>query len=224
MSTKAFAPLPAGAPRELVLLCDAIEQLCSGAHIHYGRMQAVARFITDVSLHDDEARSAREAARAAIIADTGALIGTVHRLRLLMQHVPADGEVRLAKRAFEAAVRSLQPARHHLEHLGERIAEIAPTGHGAFGSVSWWHTREGGAIEWVAIIPGTLAVGKGQAVTRVPSLMRGDVDHFWVVVGAAEFDVSDAYWATVHLERRLRAWSHEQQRDGWPALRGWGYH
>jgi hypothetical protein len=75
----------------------------------------------------------------------------------------------------------------------------------------------------MAIVPGTLAVGKGQAVTRVPSRMRGDVDHFWVVLGAAEFNVSDAYWATVDLEKRLRAWSQDQQRDGWPALRAWRY-
>jgi len=223
MPTEVFAAPPADAPRELVLAFDAIEQLCSAAHIHYGRMQAIARFMTDISLHDDETRPARETARAAIIADTGALVGTFQRLRLLTRRLPGDGAMRVARKAFEATVRSLEPARHHLEHLDERIREIAPTGHAAFGSVSWWRRGEGRTIKWMAIVPGTLAVGKGQAVTRVPSRMRGDVDHFWVVLGATEFNVSDAYWATVDLEKRLRAWSQDQQRDGWPALRAWRY-
>jgi hypothetical protein len=223
MPTEVFAAPPPDAPRELFLLFDAIEQLCSAAHIHYGRMQAIARLMTELSLHADETRPAREAARAAIIADTGGLVGTLQRLRLLTRRLPGDSAIRVARKAFEATVRSLQPARHHLEHLDERIPDIAPTGHGAFGSVSWWRMVDSRTMKCVAIIPGTLAVGKGQAVTRVPSCMRGDVDHFWVVLGAAELNVSDAYWATVELEKRLRAWSEEQRRNGWPALRAWRY-
>ena len=223
MPTEVFAAPPPDAPRELFLLFDAIEQLCSAAHIHYGRMQAVARFVTQASLHDDETRPAREAARTAIIADTGGLVGTLQRLRLLTRRLPGDSAIRVAKRAFEATVRSVEPARHHLEHLDERIPEIAPTGHAAFGSVSWWRIGEGRTMEWTAIVPGTLAVGNGQAVTRVPSCMRGVVVHFWVVLGAVEFNVSHVYGATVELEKRLRAWSQEQQRNGWPVLRAWRY-
>ena len=223
MARNLFGQPPENAQRELILLFDAIEQLISMAHLQYGRMQAVARFFSqnpDQSVADE---SARDEAWTAIIADTGGLIGTIQRLRLLVRRLPGSTETKVARKASEATVKHLEQARHHLEHLDDRIPEIAPTGHGAFGSVSWWYLEDNRTRRWMSLAPGTLAVGTDMGVTRVPAEMRSDIDHFWAIIGGLPLEVSEAYLAVVNLERRLGEWAEAQEAQNWPAIQSWRY-
>ncbi len=101
---KPIFPLPIqGASREFTLILDALEHLIGAAHVHYGRMQATARQIVRMRLweiEETELNELRDAARVTIFADTGGLIGTVHRLRLLLRRLPGDADTRLARESI----------------------------------------------------------------------------------------------------------------------------
>lgn len=208
----------------MLILFDAIERLVSYAHLHYTRTRKVGRLISLARMRGEVDIEKEESAWTAIMAETGSLISTIHRIGLLIARLPGDNDIRVARKAFEAAVREVHEVRHHLEHLDERIAEIATTsGQGAFGAISWWYFDPEGK-EGVCTMIAAGPITKGTlVVTKVPSLMRGDVDHFWVLIGGTPIDISDMYWAVATLEKRLRTWGQGQEKDGWPSLPTWRY-
>ena len=220
-----FPPVGVGARRELVLLLDAIEQLIWASRLHYERIQQSA--IRDGALSDQRtaqgegSEAARQGMREtgiAIVADVGALIGTIHRLRLLVNRLPGDPKTRLAKRAFEAEVKELEAARHELEHLDTAILGISQTGQGAFGTVSWLERLGGGLARCVSMFPGTLAKdaqGPAQALRRI----RTRIDHVKARIAGADLNVTEAYIAVTRLEARLREWAESQAEQDWPALK-----
>jgi len=219
-----FPGANAGGRREFVLLLDAIRQLVLATRLHYRRIQEAAIYHGRLSdepetqgAEFDEIQRAKTETHVAIVADVGALIGTIHRLRSLVKRLPGGKETRLAKRAFVAEVKDLEEARHQLEHLDTAIAQISGTGEGAFGAVSWWERLGDGHGRWVAFFPGTMAEG-AQAVSRRPSVMRSRVDHVWASIAGRNLNVSEAYLAVVRLEERLREWGMSQDEGGWPCL------
>lgn len=214
-------PPTATARRELVLVLDSIEQLIEATHLHYRRIQAAAAQLGALLKEEDsdEIRLLRRADQTAIVADIGALIGTIHRLRWMVKRLPGDDNMRLAKRAFEAQVKELEAARHHLEHLDRAIRDIADTGQGAFGAVSWWERVDDGQIRCTMFAPGTMAVGEELGVTKVPGALRERIDHVQTFIAGRHLDVSAAFWAVKRLEERLRAWGSSQVTEGWPALK-----
>ena len=215
-----FDPTPADSRRELVLVLDAVEQLIAASHLHYRRIQAAAIHFGTLpeESHSDDIGSEKRATQVAIVADIGAFIGTLHRLRLLARRIPGDKETRLAKRAFEAEVRQSAEARHQLEHLDTAVDEISHTGEGAFGAVSWWESLGGGKGRWVAFFPGTMAEG-AEAVTRKPAVLRERIDNIWCSIAGRHLNVSAMYIAVTHLEARLKKWNESQAAMGWPALK-----
>ena len=216
MSPDIFGLLQSHARRAEVLYCDAMEYLIGGAHLHYERMLDTAKTASERAAAGQIGCTTEE--MTAIVTDVAALIGTINRLRVVVVRLPGDKSTRIAKNAFMAAARLVEPVRNHLEHLDTSIAKVASSGQGPFGGISWWYQKGRSAL-LIAIVPGHLAKHKDAVVSRAPSHMRGEVDHFWVTIGGQVFDLSDTYWAVVSLEERLRAWSQQQQKDSWPALR-----
>lgn len=125
----------------------------------------------------------------------------------MVRRLRGDPQLRIAKRAFEAAVAQYEEARHHYEHLDERLPQIAETGQAAVGALSWWTARTDKEFSTTFVMPGTMAVGEKQMFTRVPAAMRSTVDHFWIVIAGAEYYLTGAHDAVVSLEQRLREWS-----------------
>ena len=218
-----FPPTPAKARRDLVLLLDAIEQLIGAAHVHYRRVQGVALQINDLqeAAESGANRLSTRANHVSIVADIGALIGTIHRLRGLVKRLPGDASTRLAKRAFEAGDREVQEPRHHLEHLDSAIREISETSQGAFGAVSWWYRIGEKDVRCTAFIPGTIAVGKAQFATRVPkpAHITEAIGHVWASIAGSHFNVSASFRAVIELECRPREWGSAQAAEEWPSPR-----
>ena len=218
-----FPPTPAKARRESVLVLDAIEQLIGAAHVHYRRIQAAAMHINDLqeAAESEATRLGTRANNVSIVADIGALIGTIQRLRGLVKRLPGDASTRLAKRAFAAGAKEVQKPRHHLEHLDSAMRDISETGQGAFGAVSWWYRTGEKDVRCAAFIPGTLAVGKAHVATRVPKpeQITYAIGHVWASIAGSHFNVSAAFRAVTELEGRLREWGAEQAGEGWPSLR-----
>ena len=213
------------------MYCDAIEYMFMAAHLHYRLMQVTVRPYCQQQAELGAPRIAAVVVpfqdRATILASAMALVGTINRLRHLIRRLHGDRTTRMARKVYEAAVCQVEPVRHLLEHVDTQIPKTAQTAQGAFGTISWWWyegKREGkkSRLIWMMTQPGHLAPGHDRvtiAETKIPSNMREDIDHFWVMIGDEIFDLSDVYWAVVKLEERLRAWSKEQSENGWPALR-----
>lgn len=215
-----FPPTPAKARREGVLILDAVEQLIGAAHVHYRRIQGAAMHINNLQevAESEAVRLINRANHVSIVADIGALIGTIQRLRGLVKRLPGGASIRLTKRAFEASVREVQEPRHHLEHLDSALKEISETGQGAFGAVSWWYRTGEKDVKCTFFMPGTVAVGKGLGVTRVPRQISDEIDHIWTSIAGSEMNVTSAFRAVQELEGRLRKWGVEQAAKEWPSL------
>ena len=212
-----FPPTPATAQRESVLVLDAIEQLIGAAHLHYRRIQGAARQINDLQKSAAPDAAKKWESQVSIVADIGALIGTVQRLRGLVKRLPG-ASTRLTKRSFEAGARAVQEPRHHLEHLASAIKDISETGQGAFGAVSWWYLAGEKYVECRTFIPGTIAVGKEQAATQVPDpeQITEEIGHVWASIAGSHFNVSAVYRSVTELEGRLRKWGAKQAEEAWP--------
>ena len=217
-----FPPTPATAQRDSVLVFYAIEQLISATRLHYRRIQIAARGISDLqeSAESETKRLKQRANQVAIVADIGALIGTIQRLRGLVERLPGGSGMRLARRAFAASSKEVKEPRHHLEHLDSAIRDISESGQGAFGAVSWWYRTGEKEVKCSAFIPGTIAVGKGLFQTRAPKpeSITEEVGHIWASIAGSHFNVSAVFWSVTELESRLREWGAAQAEEDWPAI------
>lgn len=211
-----------GAPpttRQNTLYIDAVEALLPAAKLQFARMKACALIITSKDFSNPAPAQDVETAQVALVADTGGFIGNIQRLRLVVPRLRGDADLRITKKAFEASVKSYEPARHHLEHLDTAIPGIADTGHGVFGGIAWWHF-DGAEARGCLYVPGSLAVAEGVGQLVVPGGFDDDVDHFRATIAGEVYDLSAAYRALLGLEARLREWASRQFHDGWPAYEG----
>lgn len=209
-------PGPPPTTRQNILYIDAVETLIPAAKLQFARMKACARIITSKDFDTPAPAEDVDRAQVALVADTGGFIGNIQRLRLVVPRLRGDADLRIAKKAFEVAVKSYEPARHHLEHLDTAIPGIAGTGHGVFGGIAWWHL-DGAEARGCLYVPGSLAVAEGVGQLVVPGGFDDDVDHFRSTIAGEVYDLSAAYRALLALETRLRDWASEQSHDGWPA-------
>lgn len=200
--------LPPELPREQVLYFDATEMLVGACRLHYGRMLAVAEAIDAAQAEDG---GTPEDLQVAIFADAGALIGSVQRLRGVVRRLRGDPATRVKRKAFEAAVRANEAARHHLEHLETSIPALVETGLGPFGSLSWQHLNfedgEPAGFTATMLVPGHLAIGEAVASTRIHGVFYGAIDHFSADIGGETYYLSGAARAVDALAARLHDWS-----------------
>lgn len=144
------------------------------------------------------------------MADCGAFIGTIQRLRRVVKRLPG-AELRLARRAFEATVRQHEDARHNLEHPDTAIPEIAPTGQGALGALAWLYL-DGSGLRIMSLFPGHVAAG-AQSQIRMQQSIRPPVDHIWITIGDAHYYLTSAADAVDQLSERLQIWSASYARE-----------
>jgi hypothetical protein len=218
-----FPQRPTDTPRPLILLLDAVDQMVLASELHYDRLLgALLRYgsLTDsapAATKSDDAHRELKRAQVEIVADLGGFIGTIHRLRRLMDRFPGDRGARPLKKEFIASVCDLEVARHRLEHLEKAIFEPLSTSEGAFGAISWWRIVDEHTIVLSFLFPGT-ATKEAEAINRRPTSMKGPVDHVWARVAGQDIQVTETYLAVVKLEDGLRQWGTSQAAQGWPSL------
>ena len=216
---KVFEGLPPGLSREETLFFDAVDLLIPACQLQYGRIVELAAAYTEASDAANADGASREQARddtqllqAMLMADAGAFVATVQRLRRVVHRLRGDDAMRLAKHAFESAIKPYEEARHYLEHLDTAIPAVVPTGHGALGAMSWFYVQpETNDFRSVFIIPGHLAPG-AMATIRMERSGRAPVDHVWATIGGADYYLTGAADSVERLRERLAGWS-----KGWPA-------
>lgn len=220
--TSIFPDAPGGNESTAAQLFDVTEQLIWGMKMHYSRVLEVAREHSDRSEGTADGPDPRYKTRCVeLVADIGAFVGTVHRLRSVVDRLPGDVEMRSNKRTFADRVKGVDVARHHLEHIDQSVFRIAGSGRTALGAVSWWKLDQDGAhAQCCVLLPGHPVTGQ-QAITRVPGVYRDSIDHIWVSIAEADFNLSDVYYAVLELELQLRSWGQRQELNDWPALRTW---
>lgn len=210
-----FVSVPSDIDRRTVIICDAVETLFEAVEYHYSNMQRLA---------EERSRLQRDAGSLVpMVAEVTALVATINRLRLLVQRFPLGKAERPARQAFARAVKSVEPVRHHLEHLDSELLKTANPAQGAFGAIAFWRSeivqgRQG--LTCCAMVPGTLAVGQ-QAVTQFPGVMRAAIDHFWVLLAGEQFDLSDVFYATMAMKNAIDTWAQGQGEVDWRDLRRW---
>jgi len=218
-----FPQRPTDTPRPLTLLLDAVDQMVLASELHYERLLGAALrdgFLTDsapAGTKSDDARRELKRGQVEIVADLGGFIGTIHRLRRLMDRFPGDRDTRPLKKEFIASVRDLEVARHHLEHLEKAILDPLSNSEGAFGAISWWRIVDERTLVLTFFFPGTATKG-AEVLNRRPTSMRGAVDHVWARVAGQNLNVTETYLAVVKLEEGLRRWGASQAEQGWPSL------
>ena len=212
---KVLEALPDGLSREAVLFFDAVDLLIPACQLQYARITEIAAAYTVaqdlIAASDDEVEAARlrdqtADMQAMVMTDAGSFVSSIQRLRRVVKRLRGDDALRIAKKAFEAAVSSYEPARHHLEHLDTAIPAIVPTGHGALGAMSWFFVSQDDSLRSIFIIPGHLGEG-ANATIRMESSFRRPVDHVWITIAGADYYLTGAADAVDRLRERLAAWS-----------------
>ncbi|MGA2804558.1 MAG: hypothetical protein ABSF89_09220 [Acidimicrobiales bacterium] len=205
---KVFEGLPPGLSREETLFFDAVDLLIPACQLQYRRIVEVAAVFTEVSeATDAEAKALKGDLQTILMADAGSLVATVQRLRRVLPRLHGDETLRLAKKAFESAVKPFEEARHYVEHLDTAIPVVVLTGQGALGGLSWFFFRpETNEKQWVFVYPGHLGPGM-KLSNRIEHSARPPVDHVWANIGGADYCLTKAADAVERLRERLANWS-----------------
>lgn len=213
-----FKGLPKDLTREQVLFFDAVDLIVPACQLQYARLREAASVHTEVEIlreaedanfTPDELSELTRQLTATIVSYAGSFVATIQRLRRVLKRIRGDGDIRLAKRAFEAAIRPYEDARHHLEHLDTAIPMIVPSGHGTLGQLAWHFVRPDGSHQRMRMMfPGHLEGGATVAI-RVEASIRPPVDHLWWTIGGEDYYLTGAADAVDRLSERLEAWSEQ---------------
>ncbi len=219
---KVFHALPPNLSRAETLFFDAVDLLIPACALQYGRMRQAATWYSELQQAIASAgdRGSTEDAdpeavdvQAILLADAGAFVATVQRLRRVVNRLRGDSALRIAKKAFEATVSQYEEARHYLEHLDSAIPAIVPTGHGALGSMAWHYLSDEDEHAAMFIIPGHLGEG-ATATIRMEASFRRPVDHIWATIGGVDYYLTGAADAVNSLRSRLSTWSEQWVEPG----------
>jgi hypothetical protein len=212
---KVLVALPAGLTREQQLFFDAVDLLIPACQLQYQRMRQTAAAYSDLQdsldssgdeITSQQLRDEATDIRAVLLADEGSFAATIQRLRGVMNRLPGDPEIRIAKKAFEATVGAYEEARHYMEHLDTAIPKIVPTGHGALGGMAWHYMPMPDDLPMMFIIPGHLGAGATVGM-RAAGSVKPPVDHIWATIGGADYQLTGAADAVDRLRERLAEWS-----------------
>lgn len=169
-------------PRRQQLCFDAIEQSFLMTEIAYRRLvYQCARTAHEVS--DMEG--------ATLLLDAWSIVDVVKRLRTLLQHAPGVTQGTHLKSFLEQSAVTVA-FRDHAQHMEERMAQTAETGHPIWGSQSWLRVEPGSSLVASQLyIPGRLAKVKGiPVVNPAGKTLRAEIDHFQMAVGTQRLDLS----------------------------------
>jgi hypothetical protein len=123
--------------------------------------------------------------------DAWSLVDVIKRLRSVLEHTPGLTSVHTLRR-FLQSTEHVPYFRHYIQHLEEKTAEVAPTGHPIWGSVSWVQLGPDKLFKVLVNVPGRLAKAKGiPMVNPAGREFHDDIDHFEMTVGGKTINLSE---------------------------------
>jgi len=155
--------------RKQQLFLDAIEESFKFVRLTY------ARLIETLEAHDPASLGVQPP--DALILDCWVIVDLAKRLRTVLSGTPGlrhNAELR----RFLNVTGSVPNFRHYIQHLENKAADLAPTGHPIWGSVSWARLMSDKKVLVYTYVPGRLATCKGISVVNPAGrIFHSEIDH-----------------------------------------------